>query len=121
MGVSPEQVEQFRALALDAGRRFEGAAPEAVIEWAAESFGDGFCIAASMADALLIDIASRVCPGVNVVFLDTGYHFAETLETRDRVAKRYPITLHTVLPKQSVAQQDATFGPRLHDRDPDAC
>jgi phosphoadenosine phosphosulfate reductase len=121
MGVSPEQVEQFRALALDAGRRFEGAAPEAVIEWAAESFGDGFCIAASMADALLIDIASRVCPGVNVVFLDTGYHFAETLETRDRVAKRYPITLRTVLPKQSVAQQDATFGPRLHDRDPDAC
>src|SRR6185312_16060096 len=74
-----------------------------------------------MADALLIDIASRVCPGVNVVFLDTGYHFAETLETRDRVSKRYPITLHTVLPKQSVAQQDATFGPRLHDRDPDAC
>jgi phosphoadenosine phosphosulfate reductase len=119
--VPPEKARQFQALALDAGRRFEGAAPETVIEWAAETFGHDFCIAASMADAVLIDIASRVYPDVDVVFLDTGYHFPETLQTRDRVAARYPIRLHTVLPKQSVDEQDATFGPRLHDRDPDAC
>jgi phosphoadenosine phosphosulfate reductase len=110
-----------RSIALDAGERFEGADPQSVLVWAAETFGDKFCIAASMADAVLIDLASRAAPGVHVIFLDTGYHFAETLETRDRVAKRYAVQVRTVLPKQTVQEQDETFGPQLHDRDPDAC
>lgn len=108
-------------MARAAGERFEGAEPQAVLRWATDTFGDEFCIAASMADALLIDIASRVNPGVHVVFIDTGYHFPETIETSERIAKRYPIRLLPVLPVQSVAEQDATFGPRLHERDPDAC
>ncbi len=111
----------LESLALEAGQRLDRADPAEVLEWAAETFGTGLCIAASMADALLIDLASRTLPGIHVVFLDTGYHFAETIETRDRVEKRYPVQLHTVLPQQSVAQQDATFGPGLHGRDPDAC
>jgi phosphoadenosine phosphosulfate reductase len=121
MSVPAEKAAHYEALALEAGQRFEGAEPSDVLAWAGETFGDGFCVAASMADALLIDMASKAYPGVDVIFLDTGYHFDETLETRDRVAKRYPIQLHTILPKQTVAEQDATFGPRLHDRDPDAC
>jgi phosphoadenosine phosphosulfate reductase len=121
VGVPADEVEYYEALALDAGKRFESEPAEAVLTWAAETFGDKFCITASMADALLIDLASKAQPGVNVVFLDTGYHFAETLQTRDRVEQRYNIALHSILPKQTVAEQDATFGPKLHDRDPDAC
>jgi phosphoadenosine phosphosulfate reductase len=121
MAVSADEVGHYEALAVEAGERFEGAPADEILDWAISTFGDGFCIAASMSDALLIDLASRIAPGVNVVFLDTGYHFAQTLETRDRVAKRYPIALHTIMPKQSVAEQDRTFGPQLHDRDPDAC
>lgn len=121
MSIARDKIAYFRSVAVEASSRFEGAAPESILGWAAETFGDGFCIAASMADAVLIDIASRVVADVQVVFLDTGYHFPETLETRDRVAKRYPVRLHTILPRQTVAEQDATFGPRLHDRDPDAC
>ncbi|MGH8861126.1 MAG: phosphoadenylyl-sulfate reductase, partial [Jatrophihabitantaceae bacterium] len=75
MGVPAADVAHFQGLARDAGRRFEGAPPEDVLRWAIDTFGDGFCIAASMSDALLIDLASRVRPDVNVVFLDTGYHF----------------------------------------------
>jgi phosphoadenosine phosphosulfate reductase len=111
----------MEALARDAGERLEGETAETILGWATETFGGEWCVAASMADALLIDIASRVNPGVPVVFLDTGYHFDETLQTRDRVAKRYPIELLSIEPKQTVPQQDATFGPQLHDRDPDAC
>jgi phosphoadenosine phosphosulfate reductase len=121
VGVPADEVEYYEALALDAGKRFEGEPAEAVLTWAAETFGDKFCITASMADALLIDLASKAQPGVNVIFLDTGYHFAETLQTRDRIEKRYNIELHSILPKQTVAEQDLTFGPKLHDRDPDAC
>lgn len=113
-------------LAAEADARFEGIADPveqalAVLRWAGETFGDDFAVTSSMADGLLAHLASRSVPGVNVVFLDTGYHFAETLGTRDAVAARYDINLITVTPRQSVAEQDAEYGPRLHGRDPDRC
>jgi phosphoadenosine phosphosulfate reductase len=74
-----------------------------------------------MADGLLAHLASRVVPGVNVVFLNTGYHFAETIGTRDWIASALPITLVDVQPPKTVAEQDAEFGPKLHERDPDLC
>ncbi|MGZ4545565.1 MAG: phosphoadenylyl-sulfate reductase, partial [Blastococcus sp.] len=65
--------------------------------------------------------ASEAIPGVHVIFLDTGYHFAETLGTRDWITGVLPITLVNVTPPQTVAEQDARYGARLHDRDPDLC
>jgi phosphoadenosine phosphosulfate reductase len=121
MSVADGEADHYESLARKAGVDLEGADPKVVLRWAAETFGDKFCIAASMSDAVLISMASDVIPGVNVVFLDTGYHFAETLATRDRIAERYQINLHVLLPKQTVEQQDATFGSNLYERDPDAC
>jgi phosphoadenosine phosphosulfate reductase len=100
---------------------FERLPAPKIIQWAVDNFSPHLCLAASMQDAVLIDLATRVDPGIEVVFIDTGYHFPETLETRDRVAKRYQVQVHTILPRQTVAEQDAMFGPKLHDRDPDAC
>ncbi len=60
-------------------------------------------------------------PGIDVVFLDTGYHFAETIGTRDAVAATLPVNLLTITPKQTVAEQDAEFGKDLFARDPDLC
>ncbi len=121
MAVPHGEAEKYEALAKEAGERLEGESPETILRWASDTFGDNWCITASMADALMIDLASRVHPGLHVIFLDTGYHFDETLQTRDRVEKRYEIQLHTIKPKQTVPEQDVTFGPKLHDRDPDAC
>ena len=113
-------------LAAEADARFEGIADPveqalAVLQWAGEQFGEQFAITSSMADGLLSHLASRVIPGVNVVFLDTGYHFAETIGTRDWISSVLPITLVNVTPPQTVAEQDLSFGPKLHDRDPDLC
>jgi phosphoadenosine phosphosulfate reductase len=113
-------------LAAEADARFAGIADPveqalAVLRWAGETFGDGFAITSSMADGLLSHLASRVIPGVNVVFLDTGYHFAETIGTRDWITSALPITLVNVTPARTVAEQDLSFGARLHDRDPDLC
>jgi phosphoadenosine phosphosulfate reductase len=113
-------------MAAEANARFEGIADPveqalAVLRWAGDTFGDGFAITSSMADGLLSHLASRVIPGVNVVFLDTGYHFAETIGTRDWITSALPITLVNVTPPQTVAEQDLSFGARLHDRDPDLC
>jgi phosphoadenosine phosphosulfate reductase len=74
-----------------------------------------------MADAVLVHLASQARPGVDVVFLDTGYHFAETLGTRDAVAAAYAVNVVNVTPEQTVAEQDAQYGPRLYERDPDQC
>jgi len=78
-------------------------------------------VASSMQDAVLVHLVSQVAPGVDVIFLDTGYHFAETLGTRDAVAATYQVDLITVVPRQTVAEQDASYGPGLHARDPDLC
>ena len=113
-------------LAAEADARFEGIADPveqalAVLTWAGETFGDSFAVTSSMADGLLAHLASRAVPGVNVVFLDTGYHFAETIGTRDWVSGVMPITLVNVTPPQTVAEQDLSHGPKLYERDPDLC
>jgi phosphoadenosine phosphosulfate reductase len=113
-------------LAAEADARFEQIADPveqalAVLRWAGETFGESFAVTSSMADGLLAHLASSAVPGVHVVFLDTGYHFAETIGTRDWITAVLPITLVNVLPEQTVAEQDAQYGAELHDRDPDLC
>ena len=115
-----DQVESLRRVS-DAAARLDRAPAQEVVRWAVDEFGDELCVASSMQTAVLEDLVSRVRPGVPVVFLDTGYHFAETLGTRDAVAAGYPVRLLDVRPVQTVAEQDAEYGPRLHDRDPDLC
>ncbi|MFE7318462.1 phosphoadenylyl-sulfate reductase [Streptomyces sp. NPDC057555] len=104
-----------------AGRDLEDAPAPEILRWAAETFGSRFCVTSSMEDAVVAHLASRVFPGVDVVFLDTGYHFPETLGTRDAVAEVLDVNVLTLTPLQTVAEQDAAYGPRLHDRDPDLC
>jgi phosphoadenosine phosphosulfate reductase len=70
---------------------------------------------------VLIHLASLAQPGIDVIFLDTGYHFAETIGTRDAVAVVYPVNVVNVTPERTVAEQDAEFGARLYARDPDLC
>jgi phosphoadenosine phosphosulfate reductase len=74
-----------------------------------------------MGDGVLASLAASVVPGIEVVFLDTGYHFAETIGTRDAVAQVYDVKVRTVLPLLTVAQQDAEHGADLWRRDPDSC
>ena len=112
---------ELKQLVRHAGAELELAPAEVIIEWAVATFGARFAITSSMGDAVLAHVAGRVAPGVDVVFLDTGYHFAETVGTRDAVAATLPVNLINITPVQSVAEQDATYGKDLFDRDPDLC
>jgi phosphoadenosine phosphosulfate reductase len=109
------------ALAERAGRELEGADALEIIRWGAENFGDRLAVTSSMADAVVAHLASTVKPGIDVLFLDTGYHFAETIGTRDAVSAIYDVNLINVTPTLSVAGQDAAFGKDLFARDPDRC
>ncbi|HEX3564173.1 MAG TPA: phosphoadenylyl-sulfate reductase [Acidimicrobiales bacterium] len=87
---------------LDSAARFEKASASAVIRWAVENFHPHLCLTASMTDAVLIDLAISVEPSIEVVFIDTGYHFPETLEMLELVRRRYGLNLRvmTALPQE---------------------
>ena len=98
------------------------ASPAEVVAWVAANFGaDAAAVACSMADAALPHLVAEQLPGVDVLFLDTGYHFAETRHTRDEVGRALDVRIVDVLPEQTVAEQDAEFGAALYSRDPGLC
>ena len=117
-GRSPEEL---RELVSHVGAELELAPAEHIIEWAAATFGDRFCITSSMGDAVLAHLASKVVPDIDVVFLDTGYHFVETIGTRDAVEAVYDINVVNVTPENTVAKQDELFGKDLFAREPSEC
>ena len=112
--------DELRALAAAGAAELGDDAPAAeVIAWAARTFPGTLAVACSMADAVLPHVVAAQVPGVDTLFLQTGFHFAETEGTRDAVAATMDVTVVDVLPALSV--QDERFGPRLYARDPGAC
>ena len=77
-------------------RSFEGAPASRIIRWAVDRFSPHLSLLASMTDAVLIDLAVKVDPSIEVVFIDTGHHFPETLETVEQVRRRYGLNLRIV-------------------------
>ena len=111
----------LRTLAEHAGEELAGATAAEALAWTAETFGDRFIVASNMQDAVLVDLAVRAKSDVDVLFLETGYHFAETIGTRDAVALTYPdIRIVNAAAEQSVADQEAEFG-LLNKTDPNRC
>ena len=114
--------DELRELAERAGDELAGATAEEVVAWAARTFGSKLAVACSMAgDTVLPHLVAAVAPGVDVLFLETGYHFAETLGTRDALASVIDARIIDVLPIQTVAEQDAEYAELLHDRNPTLC
>lgn len=115
-------VEELKALAEEAAVTLADATAEEAVAWAGETFGTSLAVACSMAgDTVLPHLVARVVPGVDVLFLDTGYHFIDTLVTRDELAEVIDARIVNVLPLQTVPEQDAEYGAKLHDRDPARC
>ncbi len=113
--------DELRELVDRVAPTYADAPAEAVIDWAVAEFGPRWALASSMQDAVLVDLVARRCPGIDVLFLDTGYHFPQTLATRAEVARRYPVTLVDVRPEQTPAEQDQAYGPDLFAVDPHLC
>ncbi len=113
--------EDLSAVAAQAVLDLEGATAEQILTWASEEFGEGLAVTASMQDTVLAHLAAKVRPGVDLLFLETGYHFAETIGTADAVEAVYDVKLRRLLPLQTVAEQDAQYGSELFSRSPDLC
>jgi phosphoadenosine phosphosulfate reductase len=94
--LSPEELA-----VIDAG--FEHAPASKVIRWAVDTFGDDLVLAASFEDVVLIDLVSKIAPGIEVVFLDTEAHFPETLAFVEEVRDHYNLNLTVTKPGPEAA------------------
>jgi phosphoadenosine phosphosulfate reductase len=82
---------------------FETAPASKIIRWAVDTFGDSLVLAASFEDIVLIDLATKVAPGIEVIFLDTEAHFPETLSFVDDISARYNLNLTVTKPGPEAA------------------
>ena len=91
-------------------------------ELAAAPGANDVCLTCSFQaeDVLLLWLTRELRPLVPVLFLDTGYHFAETYAYRDQIATDWQLNLHNLQPANTIAQQEAEFG-MLHQHAPDRC
>src|SRR5271168_4464160 len=127
---SPTEAE-LRELAARGAAELEGASASELLRWTDENFGGvngprgwatcKYVVASNMQDGVLVDLAAKVRPGVPVLFLDTGYHFVETIGTRDAIESVYDIRVLNVTPEHTVAQQDQLLGKDLFARQPNEC
>ncbi len=97
----------------DISASLESAPASAVVGWAWDQYGDDLVLAASFQDCVLIDIAAQVAPEIEVVFLDTQYHFAETLWYVDEIRRRYDLNLRVMQPENAPDNR--------WQQDPDGC
>jgi phosphoadenosine phosphosulfate reductase len=122
---------ELRELAEKGAAELEGASATDLLRWTDENFGGvggprssatcNYVVASNMQDAVLVDLSAKVRPGVPVLFLDTGYHFVETIGTRDAVEAVYDIRVLNVTPEHTVAEQDELHGKDLFARTPSEC
>jgi len=83
-------------VALNAG--FEGAPPEEILAWAFGEFGPALSVVSSFQNCVLIDLATQIDSSAEIVFLDTGSHFAETLSFVEQVHQLYGLNLRVIRP-----------------------
>lgn len=110
--LSPQLESQLSHVRELLQRELATAAPEA----------DEACLTCSFQaeDVLLLKLTQELRPQIPVLFLDTGYHFAETYTYRDRIAAEWDLNLTNLLPERTVAEQEAEHG-LLYQIAPDRC
>jgi phosphoadenosine phosphosulfate reductase len=103
---------------------FEDAHPREILEWALERSGLERIAIASAFQAegtIVMHLATQMRPDIPILFLETGYQFAETLAFKEQLAERLSLNVVDLVGEYTVARQAATFGPRLFERDPERC
>jgi phosphoadenosine phosphosulfate reductase len=113
--------ENLRGIAERGAKELDGADAMDLLRWTDQNFRGDYIVASNMQDAVLVALAAKVRPGIDVMFLDTGYHFVETIGTRDAVEAVYNVKVINVTPENTVAEQDKLFGKDLFARDAGEC
>ena len=120
--LSPEIAEKNAQLVSDWAEKLYDASAREILQWAHEYAPGALVVTLSMENTVLAELAKDYLPEADFLFLDTEYHFAETLEVADQVEQRYPeqklVRAKAIL---SRAEQDRVYGKALYRRNPTAC
>lgn len=81
----------------------EGASAQQILTWAFDQFFPDIGVACSMQDAVVVDLAVKIRPGAEVFFLETEFHFQETLDTASKMRERYGLNLVELGPIENPA------------------
>jgi phosphoadenosine phosphosulfate reductase len=103
---------------------FEDAHPREILTWALERSGLERIAIASAFQAegtIVMHLATQISPEIPILFLETGYQFAETLAFKEQLAERLGLNVVDLVGRYTVQRQAETFGPRLYERDPERC
>ncbi len=119
MGIETSSVVDL----VEANQILASARPREILRWAVETYGPRLTMATAFGPegCVILHMLSEIDPGVRVFNLDTGYQFDETLELRDRIARRYGIEVELIRPDASVEEYEAENGGPVYATDPDRC
>ena len=94
-----------------------------ILSWAYQHLGDRVAMSTAFGPSgvVLMHLAAQVCPGAKVFFIDTGFHFQETLDMVGRVSQRIDVDIEVITPSLTIHEQALVHGDELHVIDPDAC
>jgi phosphoadenosine phosphosulfate reductase len=94
-----------------------------ILAWAWKTFSSQIVTSSSFQtqSVPLLHMISQVCPEMPVIFIDTGFHFLETLAFRDELQARYNLNIVVVHPLVGKGELLAKYGEGLYRRDPDLC
>ncbi|PKO19522.1 phosphoadenylyl-sulfate reductase [candidate division BRC1 bacterium HGW-BRC1-1] len=90
--------------------------PEQILQWAVDTFGERLAVQSSMQKSagMIMHLISRIAPDTEIVFIDTGVHFPETLAVRDEFIQRFGVNIRTYAPSLSFEEQRLEFGRDLY-------
>jgi phosphoadenosine phosphosulfate reductase len=104
--------------------RFEGEQPPEILRWALVDSGlerIGIASAFQAEGTCVIHMATRISPDVPILFLETGFHFAETLAFKQQLTDMFDLNVIDLVGDETVESQAERYGPRLYERDPKLC
>jgi phosphoadenosine phosphosulfate reductase len=119
--LTAEQSAAHQALVDEWNDRLDGKSAEEILDWVNEYVTGTVAVTMSMQDTVLAELAQGRVHDAELVFLDTGYHFDETMDVAREVDERYSLPLKTVEPVLSVEEQDRDYGANLYRSNPTAC
>jgi phosphoadenosine phosphosulfate reductase len=100
-----------------------GAGPEEILAWALKTFPYQVAMTSSFQNSgvVLMQMVRKLAFGFPIFFIDTGFHFPETLEFKARLTREWKLNVHTIIPRLSRKKLEKEHGPLLYERDPDLC
>jgi phosphoadenosine phosphosulfate reductase len=115
--------EELLAELAEHSKRLESASPQEIVAWAVRQYFPKLTMATAFGPegCVILHMLAQVEPRTYVFNLDTGYQFKETLELRDRIARRYGIEVDLRSADTTVAEYEAKHGGPVYKTNPDQC